>query len=153
MQGHEFVEEQDLELDDGAPGEADEPDVSEGKLQVPPLGSKIDGFDYYDVHPARGAVARVHVEWRIQKWNPNDLPPGIDQEDLQKKRFTQKEYADGSVEVEEDEWGATPRNERVTKRNKKAWRGTTWFFLRGVEDPRPAPTGKRYRHKGPPLVR
>merc|ERR1712026_546125 len=47
---------------------------------------------------------------------------------------------------------APPRDERVIKKNKQAWRGTTWFFLKEVKDPKPAPVGKRYRHKGPPMI-
>ena len=29
-----------------------------------PVAQELDGFDYWEVHPARGAIARIHVEWR-----------------------------------------------------------------------------------------
>ena len=93
----------------------------------------LQGFENYEVHPARGAIARVHVDWRTEKFNPDHLPDGMGCELLQKVRITQKEYADGTVDVEQDEWGETPRR-GLPKRGKKApgaWRGTTWFFMEG----------------------
>ena len=90
------------------------------------------GFDYYEVHPARGAVARVHIEWRRDFWNPDHLPQGITQDMLQKTRVTQQEFGDGTMDVVQDEWGGTPRGKtKVTRKDRKAWVGTTWFFLHG----------------------
>ena len=44
------------------------------------------GFDYWEVHPARGAISRVHVEWRLSLYNPANLPEGVDVTRLQKAR-------------------------------------------------------------------
>ena len=40
---------------------------------VLPVERNLDGDDYCVVHPARGAVARVYVQWRKDKWEPDDL--------------------------------------------------------------------------------
>ena len=73
---------------------------------------------------------------------------------LQKVRITQKEFADGTADVEQEEWGETPRqsNMGVARRSKGAWRGTTWFFLENANPvPRPARrriVGKKQRRVG-----
>ena len=105
-----------------------------------PVATNLEGFDYWEAHPARGAIARVHVEWRRNLYNPANLPEGVTQDALQKVRVTQKEFADGTADVEKDEWGETPRRSdtNVTRKTAGAWRGSTWFFLNGVE-PLPGP--------------
>ena len=112
----------------------------------------MDGFDYWEVHPARGAISRVHVEWRLSPYNPVNLPEGVDAARLQKTRVTQKEFADGTADVEEDEWGGTPRvsNTGVHRKTKGAWRGSTWFFL-GVK-PVAGPARRRIVGKKPPVL-
>ena len=92
-------------------------------------------MDYYEVHPARGAVARVHVTWRSALWEPLHLPEGMKLEDLQKARITQKEFADGTQDIVQDEHGGAVghREARVTKKTRGAWRGMTWFFLQGSQ--------------------
>ena len=77
-----------------------------------PVAPELRTFDYYEVHPARGAVARVHVEWRRDLYNPHDLPEGVKQSDLQDTRVTQKEYADGTYDVVEDKWRTNRTHQR-----------------------------------------
>ena len=62
------------------------------------------------------------------------LPEGVTADKLQKVRITQMEFVDGTVDVEQDEWGETPRGGKIGKKpkSKKAWRGSTWFFLEGA---------------------
>jgi len=74
-----------------------------------PISRNLEGFDYWEVHPARGAISRVHVAWRKSLYNPAEFPEGVAITDLQKVRITQKEFTDGTADVEEDEWGETPR--------------------------------------------
>ena len=71
---------------------------------------------------------------------------------LQKVRMTQKEFADGTADVEQDEWGETPRqsNMGVARKTKWAWRGTTWSFLENA-NPVPGPARRRIVGKKPPL--
>ena len=69
-----------------------------------PVARNLEGFDYWEVHPARGAISRVHVAWRRSLYNPAELPDGVELGDLQKIRITQMEFADGTADVEEDEW-------------------------------------------------
>ena len=90
--------------------------------------------------------------WRLEPWEPEGLPDGVEKEDLQKVRITQKEYADGTADVVKDEWGAEvrPRGKTVTRQTRGAWRGTTWFFLQGVETV-PGPARRRVSTKRPPL--
>ena len=85
-------------------------------------------------------------------YNPADLPEGVSAADLQKIRVTQKEFANGTADVEEDEWGETPResNAGVTRATKGAWRGVTWFFLEGAR-PVAGPPRRRIVGKRPPL--
>ena len=95
----------------------------------------LDGFDYWEVHPARGAISRVHVEWRLSPYNPANLPEGVDVARLQKTRVTQKEFADGTADVEEDEWGGTPRvsNTGVHRKTKGALAGLHVVLPQGGE--------------------
>ena len=72
-----------------------------------PVAPNLEGLDYWEVHPARGAGSRVHVEWRRSLYNPAGLPEGVTLDGLQKERITQKEFADGTADVEQDEWGET----------------------------------------------
>ena len=60
-----------------------------------PVASSLEGFDYWEAHPARGAIVRVHVEWRRNLYNPANLPEGVTQDALQKVRVTQKELRTG----------------------------------------------------------
>ena len=101
---------------------------------------------------SRGAVSRVHVEWRRSLYNLAYVPEGVEMSDLQKVRITQKEFADGTADVEQDEWGETPRqsNACVTRKTKGAWRGMTWFFLEGA-NPAPGPARRRIVGKRPPV--
>jgi hypothetical protein len=69
-----------------------------------PVATSLEGFEYWEAHPARGAIARVHVEWRRNLSNPANLPEGVTQDALQKVRVTQKEFADGTADIEKDEW-------------------------------------------------
>jgi len=117
-----------------------------------PVSRNLDGFDYWEVHPARGAISRVHVEWRRSLYNPANLPAGVEMGDLQKVRVTQKEFADGTADVEQDEWGETPRvsSAGVTRMSRGAWRGTTWFFLENA-NPVPGPARRRIVGKKPRL--
>ncbi len=121
-----------------------------------PVPTGLDGLDYYEMHPARGAVVRVHVEWRSTLWEPEGLPEGVDVEQLQGKRVAQKEFHDGSMDVVSDEWGQAgavvgpAAHQVVSRRSPGAWRGSTWFFLKGAE-PVAGPAQRRYRAKGPPL--
>ena len=71
---------------------------------------------------------------------------------MQKVRITQKEFTDGTADVEEDEWGETPResNVGVTRGTRGAWWGTTWFFLANVRRV-PGPPRRRMVGKRPPL--
>ena len=110
-------------------------------------------MDYYEAHPARGAIARVHVTWRRALWEPLHLPEGVKPEDLQKTRITQKEFADGTQDVVQDEHGggvAEPRRTRITKKSRGAWRGMTWFFLHGSRAVA-GPVRRRITSKRPPL--
>ena len=96
-----------------------------------PSSPDLEGFDYWDVHPARGAITRVHVEWRRDLFEPDTWPEGVASKDVQTKRITQKEFADGTMDIVEDEWGVTPRGTgdskpKATRRTKDAWRGTPW---------------------------
>ena len=98
---------------------------------------------------------RLHVEWRTELWEPEGLPEGVEADQLQKKRVSQKEFSDGTLDVVSDEWGRSgpARNGArvsVTHRTPGAWRGSTWFFLKGAE-PVAGPARRRYRQKGPPL--
>ena len=142
--------------EDGAPASHALPPAGAGVAAGDPAGPMpvapdLDSDDYYELHPARGAIARVHVGWRLEPWNPDFLPEGVKQEDLQKIRITQKEFADGTADVVRDEWGGTPRGSRkVTRATKGAWKGTTWFFLDGAE-PVPGPARRRVTGKRPPL--
>ena len=117
-----------------------------------PVSRNLEGFDYWEVHPARGAISRVHVAWRKTLYNPAELPDGVALTDLQKVRITQKEFTDVTADVEEDEWGETPResNTGVTRKTRGAWRGTKWFFLENVR-PVPGPPKRRLVGKKPPL--
>jgi hypothetical protein len=126
---------------------------TESQRETPQDESRnLEGFDYWEVHPARGAISRVHVAWRRSLYNPAELPEGVVTTDLQKVRITQKEFSDGTADVEEEEWGETPResNTGVTRKTPGAWRGTTWFFLENVR-PVPGPPGRRIVGKKPPL--
>ena len=85
-------------------------------------------MDYYEVHPAHGAIAWVHVTWLSALWEPFHLPEGVKLEDLQKTRITQKEFADGTQDVVQDEHGggvAEPHRSRITKKTRGAWQGMT----------------------------
>ena len=126
-------------------------------IEMDPVPHRAGDFDHYELHPARGAIAQAHVEWRWEEWNPHDLPGDLTQHSLQKKRVTQKEFADGTLDTVEDEWGGTPRPDhdergrvkKITRKTKGACRGMIWFFLKessGV----PAPPRKQMRAKGLP---
>ena len=117
-----------------------------------PVSPDLKTFDYYEMHPARGAIVRVHVEWRRELYNPHDLPEGVALTDLQDVRVTQKEYVDGTYDVEEDKWENKPNQPRkaLTRRSAGAWRGTTWFFLKGARV-LPGPVRRRTTGKKAPL--
>ena len=76
--------------------------AADGAGEVP-VANELDGFDYWEVHPARGALARIHVEWRQNLFNPDRLPDGVERDQLQPVRITQREFADGTLDVEQDE--------------------------------------------------
>ena len=88
-------------------------------------------------------------------YEPEGLPDGVSPVDLQDTRITQQEFADGTCDVLQDKWGLTPRpgdkkkprsNAGVTRMTKGAWRGTSWFFLAGV-NPIPGPARRRITGK------
>ena len=65
----------------------------------------------------------MHVQWRREKWEPEDLPAGIAKDQPQKARITQYEFLDKSQDAEKDEWGGDVKPRRVKPKEK--WRGTT----------------------------
>ena len=134
------------------PDPSEPPDAGDGAGEA--AGGGPGGtLDYWEIHPARGALARIHVDWRKAQYLPRDLPDKVELDSLQETRVTQREYADGSADVEVDKWAKdeTPRGrERVGAWTPGAWRGTTWFFLEGVATI-PGPARKRVTSKRAPL--
>ena len=70
------------------PPDPTEPEgVSEGNAGGDPQGT----LDYWEIHPARGALARIHADWRKAQYLPRDLPDKVKVNDLQDVRVTQRE--------------------------------------------------------------
>ena len=106
--------------------------VVQGRLlrRLPPQGEPGSSarpnrsFDCCEPHPARGAWARVHVDWRMTiLFSPKEASGGPELTTLAATRVTQMLYADGTADVLRDSW----REPRPRSRMAGLWVGTTWL--------------------------
>ena len=115
-------------------------DLNTGEL----LSDDLNTLDYYDVYPMRKMLRRVHVQDRRQQWIPTDseLPVEWAVDDLEDWSVTRKQYPDGRQETKKGKYkhmlektrdGLMALKGGEIARDREAWRGETWIYLKGSD--------------------